>query len=69
MASRDTGKTKGITLRLDKQVLESYRRIALRANKIALEKGSSQALTPQDVMRHRLESLPFVRTQRKGNVG
>jgi hypothetical protein len=56
------GKTVGITLRIRTDVLEVYANIAHRANTIALEsqEGGRGLHTAQDVMRHRLISLPEV---------
>lgn len=58
--SRD-GKTVGITLRLPVLVLEEYSRIASRANMIDLKKNGTGGLSAQDVMRHRLASLPVLK--------
>lgn len=58
--SRD-GKTVGISLRLDACVLQKYERIAARANLIAVKNGGKGGLSAQDVMRHRLGSLPVVK--------
>lgn len=58
-----TGETVGITLRLPKTVLAAYSDIANRANMMALQKGQKATTTVQDVMRHRLASLPWLRDQ------
>lgn len=57
--SRD-GETVGITLRLPRALYEAYLDIARRATIIDLKRGGQGAKTAQDVMRHRLASLPFV---------
>ena len=58
--SKNSG-TVGITLRLPQEVLEAYEMVAQRAKGIALAKGSRKKLSAQDVMRHRLLSMPFVK--------
>lgn len=60
--SRD-GKTVGITLRIPIVLLAVYDKIAARANLIDLKKGGAGRLTTQDVMRHRLASLPLMKRQ------
>lgn len=67
MTNRDAGETEGITLRLDKKVLAAYRQIASRANLIQLQNGGKGQLTAQDVMRHRLSSLPLIKNRLKGS--
>ena len=61
MRETNHGETVGITLRLDKKVLTMYNQIALRANIIKTNKGGRGDVTAQDVIRHRLESLPVLR--------
>ena len=61
MRESNHGKTVGITLRLDKQVLDMYNKIALRANIIKTNEGGRGDVTAQDVIRHRLESLPLLK--------
>lgn len=56
-------KTKGIALRLKQSTIVTYERIAHRANGIALRHGKPAHYTKQDVMRHRLEKLPFVQAE------
>lgn len=60
--SRD-GKTVGITLRVPVTLLAVYDRIASRANLIDLKSGGVGRLSAQDVMRHRLASLPLAKQQ------
>lgn len=60
--SRD-GKTVGITLRVPVWLLSVYDKIAARANLIDLKGGGAGRLTAQDVMRHRLSSLPLATRQ------
>lgn len=57
--SRD-GETVGITLRVPRELYETYLDIAKRASLIDLKKGGRGMKTAQDVMRHRLASLPVV---------
>jgi hypothetical protein len=61
MRKSKNGVTVGITLRLPQAVLEAYDMVAQRANGIALAQGSRVKLSAQDVMRHRLQSMPFVK--------
>lgn len=61
MRESNHGKTVGITLRLDKQVLDMYNKIALRANTIKTNDGGRGDVTAQDIIRHRLESLPLLK--------
>lgn len=63
MRESKDGKTVGITLRLDRLVLQEYSRIASRANLIEIKKGRPGGYTAQDIMRHRLNSLPSVKRQ------
>lgn len=58
--------TVGITLRLDKRVLETYIQIAFRANAIRIQNGGRGNVTVQDIMRHRLGSLPMLKKLVKG---
>ncbi len=58
-ASRD-GETVGITLRIPRALYEIYVEITNRANLIDLKQGGRGNKTAQDVMRHRLASLPVV---------
>lgn len=60
--SRD-GKTVGITLRIPVRLLAIYDKIAARANLIDLKRGGVGRLSAQDVMRHRLASLPLAKIQ------
>jgi hypothetical protein len=55
------GETVGITLRLTARLLDVYDGIAARANMIDLKRGGRGQLTAQDVMRHRLASLPLAK--------
>lgn len=57
--SRD-GKTVGISLRVETQALAVYVKIAAKANSIDVANGGRGGMTAQDVMRHRLYSLPAV---------
>lgn len=57
--SRD-GETVGITLRLPRALYETYSDIAKRASIIDIKNGGQGMKTAQDVMRHRLASLPVV---------
>lgn len=59
------GETVGITLRLPVRVLEAYEKIASKANMIDLKKNGKGGLSAQDVMRHRLASLPVLKTKVK----
>lgn len=63
------GATVGITLRLPKGVLEVYADIANRANSIELKQGGRGLNTAQDVMRHRLASLPAVTRKKSTTIG
>lgn len=63
--SRD-GKTVGITLRIETDLLAGYEKVAARKNIIDLKRGGRGGMTAQDVMRHRLASNPAVR--RKGET-
>ena len=63
MRESNHGKTVGITLRLDKRVLDMYNQIALRANTIKINDGGRGDVTAQDIIRHRLESLPLLRVK------
>lgn len=56
--------TVGITLRLDKRVLEMYAKIAFRANEIRIKNGNRGDVTAQDIIRHRLSSLPILKAGR-----
>lgn len=55
------GKRVGLTLRVDRRVLAVYSRIAVRANAIRVRHGERGDVTAQDIMRHRLESLPILK--------
>lgn len=70
MGLRNGGKTEGITLRLPKTLLQAYAEIANRANLIDLKNGGRGKMTVQDVLRHRLASLPLlmVRAKREGGA-
>ena len=59
------GETVGITLRLPVRVLDAYSKIASRANMIDLKKNGKGGLSVQDVMRHRLASLPVLKNKAK----
>lgn len=61
MRESKDGSTVGITLRLDKRIFQEYQKIASRANLIRINNGQSGGITAQDVMRHRLASLPVLR--------
>jgi len=65
MRESNHGRTVGITLRLDKRVLDVYNRLALRANAFRVRNGRRGDLTAQDMIRHRLESIPLLRNGRK----
>jgi hypothetical protein len=65
MRESKDGNTVGITLRISKRVLAGYTKIALRANSIAVKKGCMANLTVQDVIRHRLASLPFIKADQQ----
>lgn len=54
-------RTVGITLRLDKRVLQEYSKIASRANLIEIQNGRPGRYTAQDIMRHRLSTLPSLK--------
>lgn len=60
MKTSKDGATVGLTLRLDAQVHQAYKRIASRLNMDELEKGGKGGLTAQDVMRDVLASSPEV---------
>jgi hypothetical protein len=60
MRGKKSGETVGMTLRVSVEVRDAYSRIADRANLIAIRHGGHANTTVQDVMRHRLNSLPFV---------
>lgn len=64
MRESNGGKTVGITLRLDKRLLEIYNKIALRASAIKIREDGIGRVTAQDVIRHRLESLPILKNSR-----
>lgn len=66
MRRSKNGDTVGITLRIPRHVLEAYKKIADRANLIALRQGGHATTTAQDVMRHRLQSLPVARMHANG---
>ncbi len=69
--SRKYGRNKrAVTLRMDVCVLQVYAEIALRANHQRVLRGESGNLTAQDVLRHRLGSLPVVqlRSFKRGGV-
>lgn len=61
MRKSKDGTMVGITLRLPVRLLAAYTRVANRANLIELQKGAPGMKTAQDVMRHRLASLPAVK--------
>lgn len=64
MSNGNGGKdTVGITLRIDKWLLRAYSEIAHRANDRRLRKGQPGNLSAQDVMRHRLGSLPVIKAR------
>lgn len=63
--SRD-GKTVGISLRVEAQVLAVYANLAAKANSIDVAHGGRGGKTAQDVMRHQLYSLPAVLGVREG---
>ena len=65
--SRD-GKTIGITLRVPMALLTVYDNIAVRANIIDLKRGGAGGVTAQEVMRHRLASLPLAMVIGKGTA-
>ena len=69
MRGSKSGETVGITLRLPRDVLEAYSDIANRANLIALGQGGPARTTVQDVMRHRLQSLPYIKAKAKKTKG
>lgn len=56
---------KGITLRLEAGILRLYHEIAFRANHRRVLHGDAGNLTAQDVMRHRLASLPVAKLRSK----
>jgi hypothetical protein len=56
--------TVGITLRLPKRVLQAYAAIADRANLLDLKTGGRGRKTVQDIMRHRLASLPLLKLEK-----
>lgn len=64
--SRD-GKTVGTTLRLEKELLDVYDKVAARANLMDLKRGGRGTTTTQDVMRHWLKKLPVAR-RKNGDV-
>ena len=61
MRSSKIGGTVGITLRVSKRVFRAYAAIADRANLLDLKTGGRGRKTVQDIMRHRLASLPLLR--------
>jgi hypothetical protein len=67
MRTSKQGDTVGITLRLPKKVLDRYQDIAARANLLDLKRGGKGLVTAQDVMRHRLASIPGVKRQGNDN--
>jgi hypothetical protein len=60
------GATIGITLRLKTATYRAYSKIASKANLIEIKAGRPGTITPQDVMRERLDSIPELTT--KGGV-
>lgn len=59
--------TVGMTLRVSVRVRDAYAAVADRANLIALRKGESAKVTVQDVLRHRLESLPLLKSKNRSD--
>lgn len=55
--------TKAITLRPDVQLLRFYEEVTARANALQLSRGLRANLTVQQVMLHRLKSLPGYRAK------
>lgn len=66
MAKKQKQETIAITLRLPVRVLVAYDEVAKRANMNNLKSGGKGGLSSQDVIRHRLASLPFVKLLAKG---
>lgn len=64
MAKRSNEPTMGMTLRMSIRVFHAYSEIADRANMAALRKGEPARFTVQDVLRHRLESLPLLKLRK-----
>lgn len=60
MGRSKDGKTTGITLRVNTNVLGAYASIANRQNAVDLKSGGRGLITAQAVMRERLESNPEV---------
>lgn len=69
MRSVDDGETVAITLRVSKKVLAMYAKIALRANGFRVNNGKRGNVTAQDIMRHRLSSLPGLKLERNVKGG
>jgi hypothetical protein len=65
VVSGGSSETIGITLRLNKDVLEAYQFIANKANALDLKNGGRGNMTVQDVIRHRLSSLPLLKRRGK----
>lgn len=63
MRESNNGKTVGITLRIDKRLLQAYTDIASRANLFDIKRGRPGMWTVQAVMRHRLASAPAVKNK------
>lgn len=64
MVKRGDGPTIGMTLRMSVRVHQAYSSIANRANLLALRRGEPAKVTVQDVLRHRLESLPLLKSKK-----
>lgn len=67
MARKGSRKMIGVFVRLEENVLKTYDEIALRATSVKLSNGDRRGVTTQDVMRHRLNSLPLVEVRNKKN--
>ncbi len=65
MAQKSGKKMVGVYVRVEENVLATYDEIALRATGVRLGNGNRRAVTTQDVMRHRLNSLPLIEVKNK----
>lgn len=54
-----------LTLRADRALLMHYEEIAARANRILLARGERSNVTVQQVILHRMRSLPSWQARRK----
>lgn len=64
--AKGSGDTVGLTLRAEKHLLAHYEEIAVRANRLRVKAGQRGNITVQQVILHRMRSLPSYRRAVRG---